>query len=122
VVHRPAGYEQFATFHPTFLYESLWLIGMAVVLVWADRRFTLGHGRVFALYVLLYCAGRVWIEALRIDTANTVLGLRLNVWTALLVGLGALVYLIVSSRMRPGRETVLTRREPTPEEPTPLVG
>ncbi len=107
--NRPSGYEEFATFHPTFLYESLWLVGMVVVLLWADRRFRLGHGRVFALYVLLYCAGRVWIEALRIDTANTVLGLRLNVWTALLVGLGALAYLVVSSRLRPGREEVLTR-------------
>jgi hypothetical protein len=66
----------------------------------------MGHGRVFALYVLLYCLGRVWIEYLRIDTANTVLGLRLNIWTSVLVGIGALVYLIVSARMRPGREEV----------------
>ncbi len=107
--HRPVGYEQYATFHPTFLYESLWLIAMVLVLVWADRRFVLGHGRVFALYVLLYCCGRIWIEALRIDSANHILGLRLNDWTALLVGLGALVYLVLSARRRPGRETVLTR-------------
>jgi prolipoprotein diacylglyceryltransferase len=97
-------------------------VGVALVLVWADRRFTLGHGRVFALYVLLYCSGRIWIEALRIDTANTVLGLRLNVWTALLVGLGALAYLVISARLRPGRETVLTRRAPSPEEQAPAVG
>lgn len=109
VQHRPTGYEQFATFHPTFLYESLWLVATALVLVWADRRFRMGHGRVFALYVLLYTAGRIWIEALRIDSANTVLGVRLNVWTALLVGLAALGYLIVSARMRPGREESLTR-------------
>ena len=57
LIHRPAGYEQYATFHPTFLYESLWLVGVALVLVWADRRFQMGHGRVFALYVLLYCSG-----------------------------------------------------------------
>ena len=109
LANRPAGYEEFATFHPTFLYESLWLVGTALVLVWADRRFRMGHGRVFALYVLLYTSGRVWIEALRIDEANTILGLRLNVWTAVLVGLGALAYLIISARQRPGRETVLTR-------------
>ena len=119
VANRPVGYEAYATFHPTFLYESLWLVGMAIVLVWADRRFQLGHGRVFALYVLLYTAGRVWIEALRIDEANTILGLRLNVWTSLLVGVGALVYLIVSSRLRPGRETVLTRGAREPES-TPI--
>ena len=109
VQHRPVGYEDFATFHPTFLYESLWLAATALVLVWADRRFRMGHGRVFALYVLLYTAGRIWIEALRIDSANTVLGVRLNVWTALIVGLAALGYLVVSARMRPGREESLIR-------------
>jgi prolipoprotein diacylglyceryl transferase len=128
VAHRPVGYEQFTTFHPTFLYESLWMIGVAALVVLADRRFRLGHGRVFALYVLLYCTGRLWIESLRIDEANHILGLRLNVWTSILVGLGALVYLVVSARMRPGRETVLTRGEPAPErapdpaaEPTDVV-
>ena len=123
--HRPAGYEQFSTFHPTFLYESLWMIAAVFVLLWADRRFNMGHGRVFALYVLLYCTGRLWIELLRVDTANTVLGVRINVWTAALVGIGAMVYLIVSARTRPGRETVLTR-EPAPrgsDEPAePEVG
>ena len=117
VIHRPAGYEQFATFHPTFLYESLWLVGVALVLVWADRRFQMGHGRVFALYVLLYCSGRIWIEALRIDSANTVLGLRLNVWTALLVGIGALAYLVdlVATAARP-------RDRPDPPGPHPGGG
>ena len=104
VAHRPVGYEAFATFQPTFLYEALWMTGVVLVLIWADKRFHLGHGRVFALYVALYCAGRLWIEALRIDAANTVLGLRLNIWTALLVGIGALVYLVVAARLRPGRE------------------
>jgi prolipoprotein diacylglyceryl transferase len=52
-VHRPAGYEAYATFHPTFLYESLWCLLVAGIVVWADRRFSLGHGRVFALYVFL---------------------------------------------------------------------
>ena len=103
---RPDGYADFATFHPTFLYESLWMVAVAGVLVWADRRFHMGHGRVFALYVLLYTLGRGWIEYLRIDNANTVLGVRLNVWTSILVGLGALIYLVVSARLRPGREQV----------------
>lgn len=103
---RPEGYAEYATFHPTFLYESLWMVGVALVLMWADKRFQMGHGRVFALYVLLYTLGRGWIEYLRIDTANTILGVRLNVWTSILVGLGALIYLIVSARMRPGREEV----------------
>jgi prolipoprotein diacylglyceryl transferase len=116
LAHRPAGYEQFTTFHPTFLYESLWMIGVAFAVVWADRRFRLGHGRVFALYVLLYCTGRLWIESLRIDEAHHILGLRLNVWTSIVVGIGALIYLVVSARMRPGREEILTR-DASPEAP-----
>ena len=106
-IHRPAGYEQFATFQPTFLYESLWLLGMVLVLVWADKRFRMGHGRVFALYVLFYCIGRFWIEGLRIDDAHEILGLRLNEWTSILVGLGALSYLIISARLRPGPDDLV---------------
>lgn len=106
--HDAAGnliYPVGTVFQPTFLYESLWMIGVAVALVLVDRRWRIGHGRVFALYVFLYCCGRVWIEALRIDSANTILGLRLNVWTAIIVGIGGLVYFIVVGRLRPGRET-----------------
>jgi prolipoprotein diacylglyceryl transferase len=113
---RPEGYEAFETFHPTFLYESLWLVGVALVVIWADRRFTLGHGRAFALYVLLYTTGRVWIEALRIDPVNTVGGVRLNVWTSIIVGLGALVYLIWSARTRPGREVLASPEDHEAEE------
>jgi prolipoprotein diacylglyceryl transferase len=113
--NRPAGFADVATFHPTFLYESLWLVGVALVVIWADRRFGMGHGRAFALYVTLYCLGRVWIEYLRVDPANTILGLRLNVWTAVLVGVGALVYLVLSARRRPGRET------PEQVDPRPRV-
>jgi prolipoprotein diacylglyceryl transferase len=104
-------------FHPTFLYESLWDIGTAGVLILLDRRYKIGHGRVFALYVLIYTIGRAWIEALRVDPANHVLGLRLNLWTSLLVGLGAIVYLVLSARFRPGRETVVLR-DP---EPDPVI-
>ncbi len=116
--NRPAGYAEYATFHPTFLYESLWLVGVALVVIWADRRFNLGHGRAFALYILLYTLGRFWVELLRIDTANEVLGLRLNVWTSILVGLGALAYLVISARLRPGREVISGSTEPAePSEP-----
>lgn len=105
--YRPPGYEQFATFHPTFLYEMLWDLTAAVVLVWLDRRFRLGHGKVFALYVLLYTAGRFWIEALRIDTVNEIGGFRLNNYTALIGFIVALVWLIWLIRNRPGREEVV---------------
>ena len=115
--NRPDGYLEIETFHPTFLYESLWLIALALVLVWADRRFSMGHGRLFALYVALYCAGRVWIEALRIDDANTILGLRLNIWTSVVVGVGALAYLVISAQKRPGRDLVIDPREEMRDEP-----
>ncbi|WP_336318452.1 prolipoprotein diacylglyceryl transferase [Streptomyces lavendofoliae] len=94
-------------YHPTFLYESLWCVGVALLVVWADRRFRLGHGRAFALYVAAYCAGRAWIEYMRVDEAHHVLGLRLNVWTAIVVFLLAVTYIVVSSRTRPGREEVV---------------
>ena len=103
-VHRPEGYEQFATFHPTFLYEALWLIGVAALVAWADRRWKLGHGRAFALYVAAYCVGRLGMELLRIDPATQIAGIRVNVFTSVLVGLGALVYFVISSRTHPGRE------------------
>jgi prolipoprotein diacylglyceryl transferase len=103
--HRLPGMEDVATYHPTFLYESLWALGVAALVIWADRRFRLGHGRAFALYVAGYTLGRLWIEALRIDPAPLVLGLRLNVWTSIIVFCGALAYLGISARLRPGRET-----------------
>ncbi|MFJ6013479.1 prolipoprotein diacylglyceryl transferase [Streptomyces sp. NPDC092952] len=95
------------TYHPTFLYESLWCIGVALLVIWADRRFKLGHGRAFALYVAAYCAGRGWIEYMRVDEAHHVLGLRLNVWTALIVFVLAVVYMVVSAKVRPGREEIV---------------
>ncbi|GAA2119934.1 prolipoprotein diacylglyceryl transferase [Streptomyces synnematoformans] len=95
------------TFHPTFLYESLWCIGVALLVIWADRRFRLGHGRAFALYVAGYTAGRGWIEYMRVDEAHEVLGLRLNVWTSILVFAAAVAYIVVSAKKRPGREEVV---------------
>ncbi|UUU34611.1 prolipoprotein diacylglyceryl transferase [Streptomyces sp. CA-210063] len=95
------------TYHPTFLYESLWCIGVAVLVIWADRRFKLGHGRAFALYVASYCAGRFWIEYMRVDEAHHILGLRLNNWTALFVFILAVIYIVLSARKRPGREEVV---------------
>lgn len=106
---RPPGYEQFATFHPTFLYESIWCLLIALFVAWADRRFNMGHGRVFALYVLTYCIGRLGFELVRIDEATHVFGVRINVITAIVVGLGALAYIVVSVRTHPGRETSLKR-------------
>ncbi|MBO0900217.1 prolipoprotein diacylglyceryl transferase [Cellulomonas sp. zg-ZUI222] len=114
--HLPAGYDPGTLFHPTFLYEMLWNFGAAALLILLDRRLRLGHGRVFWLYVLLYTAGRLWIELLRIDPAETVLGLRLNVWTSILLGLVALVAFVVVGRRHPGRDTTLLLTPPTRQD------
>ena len=108
----PDGYPADTLFHPTFLYEMVWNLAAAALLIWLDRRRRLGHGRVFWLYVVLYTSGRLWIEALRIDPAELVLGLRLNIWTSILVGLTALVIFVVVGRRHPGRETTLQLRAP----------
>ncbi|MCO7271981.1 MULTISPECIES: prolipoprotein diacylglyceryl transferase [Cellulosimicrobium] len=107
-----AGYPPGTLFHPTFLYEMVWNIGAALLLIYLDRRFRLGHGRVFWLYVFVYTLGRVWIEMLRIDEAELVLGLRLNVWTSILVGVGALIAFIVVGRRHPGREETVSLDAP----------
>lgn len=91
------------TFHPTFLYECLWNLGAMGLVVYLDRKLRLGFGRAFALYVMAYCAGRGWIENLRIDyvEANDILGLRLNVWTSIVLFILALAYFVVAGRRHP---------------------
>ncbi|MEV6525561.1 prolipoprotein diacylglyceryl transferase [Longispora sp. NPDC051575] len=86
-------------YHPTFLYEAVWNVGVAGLVIFAERRFKLGWGRAFALYVMGYTAGRSWIEAMRTDTANEFLGVRINVWVSIAVFLGALAYFVVKRGM-----------------------
>src|SRR5437764_5024750 len=102
--------------HPTFLYEMIWNLGVAALVVWADRRFRLGHGRAFAVYVAGYTAGRFWIELMRTDDATHVLGLRVNVWTAILVFAGAVVYIVLAAKRGPREdpESLQGRTEPPP--------
>jgi prolipoprotein diacylglyceryl transferase len=105
--HRPEGYQDATTFHPTFLYECLWNLGAMGVVIYLDRKLRLGFGRCFALYVMAYCLGRGWIEHLRIDKVeySDVLGLRLNVWTSIVLGTAALVYFVVAGRKHPAPDT-----------------
>lgn len=91
----PAGYASGTTFHPTFLYESLWNLALCVVLLQIERRWNLRPGRLFALYLVGYFTGRVWIEGLRIDPAHVIGPLRLNQWVSIAVVLTAVAYLIV---------------------------
>jgi phosphatidylglycerol---prolipoprotein diacylglyceryl transferase len=107
----PEKYQHlpYGTFQPTFLYESLWDLGTAAILILADRRYKLGHGRVFALYLVVYGIGRGWIEALRIDPAHHILGLRLNDWMSIVIVVAGAVGFVVSARRHPGREVDLLR-------------
>ena len=91
----PTGYVPGTTFHPTFLYESLWNLALCVALLQIERRWNLRPGRLFALYLVGYFTGRVWIEGLRIDSAHVIGPLRLNQWVSIAVVLTAVAYLIV---------------------------
>jgi prolipoprotein diacylglyceryl transferase len=90
---------------PTFLYELLWNLAVFALLIYLDRRFTIGHGRLFALYVAGYCIGRFGIELLRDDTATHIAGIRINSFTSMFVFIGAVVYLILAPK---GREAPAT--------------
>ena len=94
--YRPSGYTEFETFHPTFLYEAIWCIFIELVILKFGAK--LKAGQSFALYVATYCVGRFFIELIRIDTANTIAGLRVNVWVSVLVAAGAALYFARASK------------------------
>ncbi|MER3452542.1 MAG: prolipoprotein diacylglyceryl transferase, partial [Acidimicrobiia bacterium] len=98
--HRPPGYEGFATFHPTFLYESLWNLAVVGIVLAVERRFRLRRGYLFVVYVAAYTFGRFFVEYLRIDPAHRILGLRLNDWTSVVVFVGAVALLVARGRVR----------------------
>jgi prolipoprotein diacylglyceryl transferase len=91
--------------HPTFLYELLWNVLIFALLIWADRRFNLGHGRLFALYVAGYCVGRFWVELMRSDAATHIAGIRINTFTSTFVFIAAVVYIMAAPK---GREDPAT--------------
>ena len=94
--------------HPTFLYELLWNLLVFAALIWIDRRFKIGHGRLFAMYVAGYCVGRFWVELMRSDVATHIAGIRVNSFTSTFVFIGAVVYIMVAPKGR--------------EDPASLVG
>jgi len=101
-----------AVVQPTFLYELLWNVLIVVLLVVIDRKFRIGHGRLFALYIAGYCLGRFFIEMLRDDraaVANDIAGIRPNLFTAALVFVCAIVYFVVAPK---GREQGLEMYHP----------
>jgi len=96
-IYRVTGFEEFATFHPLFLYESLWNLANMFLLLWLGRRFAdrLRDGDIFLIYLLVYPVGRFWMEFLRLD-ASVVAGVNANQW--LMVVVAALAGLLLWRR------------------------
>ena len=111
--HRPDGYLDVETFHPTFLYEALWNLALAAALVWLGRRHSMRAGQLFWLYVAGYGLGRLWVEALRIDEATRLGGVRVNIWVSGLTVLAALGVFLW--RRRRGADEASTPTEPVEE-------
>lgn len=111
--HMPLGYASGTLFHPTFLYESLWNLAGVAALLLIDKHRSVKSGQLFSCYIMVYTLGRVWIEMLRIDDAHHFLGLRINVWTSIVVFiLGLVCYLYTGKR---AASTTLTEAEITRE-------
>jgi prolipoprotein diacylglyceryl transferase len=112
--HRPSDYASIATFHPTFLYEALWNLALAAALVLYERRRPQQRpGRLFALYVAGYAVGRFWVEALRIDPASRILGLRVNLWTSGITLVAAVAWLVATRQRTDPKRATLTGDMPS---------
>jgi prolipoprotein diacylglyceryl transferase len=96
--HRPPGYEHYATFQPTFLYEIIWNLSLAGFLVWLGNTRRIRPPGLFALYVAGYSAFRMFEESLRIDYSNHFLGLRLNFFVAAVLCAGGLLWFVATQR------------------------
>lgn len=100
---RPAEYADHATFHPTFLYESLWNLALCGFLIWLNRTGRLRPGYLLGAYVAGYFLARLGLEMLRVDPASLVLGIRVNIWVSL-VGLAAGLVFVAIGRRRRGED------------------
>lgn len=112
----PNGYAPGTTFHPTFLYEALWNLALCGLLILIGKKLVLRPGRLLAVYIVGYSIGRFWIEGLRIDPANHGGGWRLNQWTALIAGLGAVAYLTIDWWRHRGLAVETSEDAGTPDE------
>jgi prolipoprotein diacylglyceryl transferase len=105
----PAGLPDGILFHPTFLYESIWSLTGVALLLSADRRFNLRWGKMLGLYLVYYSVGRVWVEAIRIDPSEIVLGLRINIWSAIAGIVIGIAIIVFQSSRHPGQEPSVYR-------------
>ena len=75
--------------------KLLWMLALMGLLLWLDKLRKLPVGHLFALYVLGYASGRIWIEFLRVDRASELAGVRVNVWVMSALWLGAAAYMYI---------------------------
>jgi prolipoprotein diacylglyceryl transferase len=115
--HRPAGYLQYTTFHPTFLYELLWDVAGVALLLWLSKRYRIKAPGLFCLYVAYYTFGRFFEELLRIDPAHHIGPLRLNAWVSAVLFVLSTAFFVWWQFIRSGR-----RDEPRRARPTPVTG
>jgi prolipoprotein diacylglyceryl transferase len=104
--YRPAGYAQYATFQPSFLYELIWDLALAAFLIWLGHHAKIKYWGLFALYVAGYSAYRIFEESIRIDSSEHFLGLRLNMYIAIVGTLAGLIWFAIIQR-RPQKEGVV---------------
>ena len=117
----PAGLPEGVLFHPTFLYESIWSLAGVALLLASDQKFNLRWGKMMGLYLVYYSIGRVWIEAIRIDPSEILLGLRVNIWSAIAgIALG-LAIIVVQSKRHPGLEDTVYKPGKAPALAVPVV-
>lgn len=121
--HRPDGFESVATYHPTFLYEALWNLTLAVVLIVLVERYVQSRpGQLFAGYVAGYAAGRFLVESLRIDLATEILGWRVNLWVSAITFVAAIAVIVVRSRQPHGADAVASGDRSGDREKATLPG
>jgi prolipoprotein diacylglyceryl transferase len=102
LAHRPAGYLQYATFQPTFLYESIWCLIVFATIVWLERHRKLVKGQAFALYVAMYTFARIFFEWLRVDPASKIFGVRFNLLlSAVICGAATVWFVRLGRRGKP---------------------
>lgn len=114
----PAGLPEGVLFHPTFLYESIWSLAGVALLLAADQKFNLRWGKMMGLYLVYYSIGRVWIEAIRIDPSEVLLGLRVNIWSAIVGIVLGLAIIVIQARRHPGLEDTVYKPGKAPALPT----
>ena len=116
----PNGLPDGLLFHPTFLYEMIWNLTGAALIIFLASKLRLQWGKVFALYLMVYSLGRIWIESIRIDPSEIILGLRVNIWSALIGLTIGIAIFVVQSRRHPGLEPSIWKpgREPAEEKTT----